>query len=159
MSFSALWAKIASSDSPSSTTASIGRPRTPPFWFSSSMAMRVMSITDRSLMAMVPERECKMPTRIGGPLGAGAGAGAAAAAPGPAADESRSLLVHQSATAAANRQRAPPAIAHRRHGAAGRPGGADGGGPRPVAGAGMTPGPLVDDAASSNAGVDGGGGG
>jgi hypothetical protein len=117
--------------------------------------MRVTSITDRSLIAIVPVRECKMPTRIGGPLGG------AAATPVPAVDESRSLLVHQVATAATNRQRAPPATAHRRHGEAGRLGGADGGGPRAVAitRAGMTPGPLVVDVGKSNGGVGGGGGG
>src|SRR5438552_1782907 len=67
MSFSALRANVGQSEAPSSTTASTWRPKTPPLEFSSSMANKVASITDFSLMAMLPVREWRTPTLRGCP--------------------------------------------------------------------------------------------
>ena len=46
----------------STTTASSFLPSTPPFLFCSSMSMSTTSFSVVSLMAMVPESECRMPT-------------------------------------------------------------------------------------------------
>ena len=48
----------------STTTASSFLPSTPPFLFCSSMSMSITSFSVVSLMAMVPESECRMPTLI-----------------------------------------------------------------------------------------------
>ena len=67
----------------STTTGSSLRPSTPPFSLISSIVMSATSLSDVSLMAMVPESECRMPTLIG-PVSAlvalSSGAGAAAGA-------------------------------------------------------------------------------
>jgi len=64
ISFSAPAAKLGQSDFPSITTVSICRPNKPPEAFISSIASNVESTTERSLIAMVPVRECSMPTLI-----------------------------------------------------------------------------------------------
>src|ERR1700744_998402 len=46
----------------STTTASSFLPRRPPFLFCSSMSMRTVSLSVVSLMAIVPESECRTPT-------------------------------------------------------------------------------------------------
>ena len=46
----------------STTTASSFLPSTPPFLFCSSMSISITSFSVVSLMAMVPESECRMPT-------------------------------------------------------------------------------------------------
>ena len=43
-------------------TASSFRPSRPPFLFWSAISMRTVSLSTDSLMAMVPDRECRMPT-------------------------------------------------------------------------------------------------
>ena len=48
----------------STTTASSFLPSTPPFLFCSSMSISITSFSVVSLMAMVPESECRMPTLI-----------------------------------------------------------------------------------------------
>ena len=49
----------------STTTASSFRPSTPPFLFCSSISISMTSFSVVSLIAMVPESECRMPTLIG----------------------------------------------------------------------------------------------
>jgi hypothetical protein len=71
----------------STTTGSSLRPSTPPASFSSSMAIRATSFSEVSLMAMVPDSECRMPTLMGPVSEASAWAGAGAVAvPGAGAD-------------------------------------------------------------------------
>ena len=48
----------------STTTASSFLPSSPPFLFCSSMSISMTSFSVVSLMAMVPESECRMPTLI-----------------------------------------------------------------------------------------------
>src|SRR5215475_1551021 len=48
-------------DAGSTTTASSFLPSTPPFLFCSSMSISMTSFSVVSLMAMVPESECRMP--------------------------------------------------------------------------------------------------
>jgi len=67
ISASAWRAKVGQSDAPSRVTASMRRPSTPPPALISSMASCVAAATLRSLMAIVPLGECRMPTRTGGP--------------------------------------------------------------------------------------------
>src|SRR5271167_4559379 len=50
----------------STTTASSLRPSTPPFLFCSSISMSMTSFNVVSLIAIVPESECRMPILIGG---------------------------------------------------------------------------------------------
>jgi hypothetical protein len=52
------------SDAGSTTTASSLRPRRPPFLFCSSIIIRTVSFSVVSLMAIVPDRECRTPTLI-----------------------------------------------------------------------------------------------
>src|SRR3954447_229162 len=54
-------------DAGSTTTASSLRPRTPPFLFCSSISISMTSLRVVSLIAIVPDSECKMPTLIGAP--------------------------------------------------------------------------------------------
>src|SRR6516164_4132142 len=49
-------------EAPSTTTGSICFPRTPPFLFISSKANNTMSRNDVSLIAIVPDNECRTPT-------------------------------------------------------------------------------------------------
>ena len=53
------------SDAGSTTTGSSLRPNKPPFSLISSIVINATSFSDVSLMAMVPDRECRMPTLIG----------------------------------------------------------------------------------------------
>ena len=62
MSFWAFSAKVGQSEAPSSTTGSSFLPSTPPAALTSSMASSSASRTVTSLMAIVPLRECRMPT-------------------------------------------------------------------------------------------------
>src|SRR5579862_3285576 len=54
----------------STTTASSLRPITPPFLFCSSISISMTSFNGDSLIAIVPESECRMPTLIGPVSGA-----------------------------------------------------------------------------------------
>ena len=63
----------------STTTGSSLRPSRPPCALISSMVISATSLSDVSLMAIVPESECRMPTLIG-PVSSALAAGAAAAA-------------------------------------------------------------------------------
>ena len=65
-------------DAGSTTTGWILRPRTPPFALISSMVIRATSFSEVSLMAIVPESECRMPTLIGSAARLGAAAPRAA---------------------------------------------------------------------------------
>ena len=49
----------------STTTGSSLRPRTPPASLISSIVMSATSLSDVSLMAIVPESECRMPILMG----------------------------------------------------------------------------------------------
>src|ERR1700722_9591391 len=49
----------------STTTASSLRPSTPPFLFCCSISMSITSLSVVSLIAMVPDSECRMPTLMG----------------------------------------------------------------------------------------------
>ena len=64
----------------STTTASNLRPSTPPLAFCCSISMSMTSFSVVSLIAMVPESECRMPTLIG-PVCAAAGENAALTPP------------------------------------------------------------------------------
>jgi len=66
-------------DAGSTTTGSSLRLSTPPAALIFSMVMRATSLSDVSLMAIVPERECKIPTLIGPELSLGFAAGVATA--------------------------------------------------------------------------------
>src|SRR4028119_825986 len=68
-SFSALVLKVGQSEAPSSTTASIFLPSTPPFSLISSIAIIVASFAETSLIAIVPVSECKIPTLTVSPVG------------------------------------------------------------------------------------------
>src|SRR5437868_8690792 len=57
-------AKSGQFDAGSTTTASSFLPRTPPFLFCSSMSINMTSFSVVSLIAIVPESECRMPTLI-----------------------------------------------------------------------------------------------
>ena len=74
-------AKSGQLDAGSTTTGSSFLPRTPPFALISSIVMRATSRSDVSLMAIVPESECRMPTLMVSPDGVGRRCAAAA---GPA---------------------------------------------------------------------------
>ena len=52
-------------DAGSTTTASSFRPSTPPFLFCSSISISMTSFRVVSLIAIVPDSECRMPTLIG----------------------------------------------------------------------------------------------
>ncbi len=73
----------------STTTASSLRPSTPPFLFCSSISISMTSFSVVSLMAMVPDRLCRMPILIGSDWAWAAGAAPArpataiAASPAP----------------------------------------------------------------------------
>ena len=54
-------------DAGSTTTASSLRPSTPPFLFCSSISISMTSLRVVSLIAIVPDSECRMPTLIGAP--------------------------------------------------------------------------------------------
>ena len=58
---------------------------TPPFSLISSMVISATSLSDVSLMAIVPDSEWRMPTLMGPLSSAGAAAARAAGAAGPAA--------------------------------------------------------------------------
>ena len=58
-------AKSGQFDAGSTTTASSFLPSSPPFLFCSSIIIRTVSFSVVSLMAIVPESECRMPTLIG----------------------------------------------------------------------------------------------
>ncbi len=60
----------------STTTGSSLRPSSPPLAFCSAISISMTSLSVVSLIAMVPESECRMPTLMGAPV---SGAGAAAA--------------------------------------------------------------------------------
>jgi len=64
MSFSAFSLKKRTSDLGSSTIGSIFLPRTPPLALISSIASNSALCNDRSMIAIVPLRECRMPTLI-----------------------------------------------------------------------------------------------
>ena len=64
----------------STTTASSLRPSTPPLAFCCSISISMTSFSVVSLIAMVPESECRMPTLIG-PVCAAAGENAALTPP------------------------------------------------------------------------------
>src|SRR6202011_5626852 len=53
------------SDAGSTTTGSICRPMTPPFLLISSIVIKATSLSDVSEIAMVPDREWRIPTLIG----------------------------------------------------------------------------------------------
>ncbi len=53
-------------DAGSTTTASSLRPSRPPFLFWASISIRTVSLSVVSLIAMVPDSECRTPTLIGG---------------------------------------------------------------------------------------------
>src|ERR1700676_4964704 len=55
-------AKSGQSDAGSTTTASSFLPRRPPFLFCSSISMRTVSLSVVSLIAIVPDSECRTPT-------------------------------------------------------------------------------------------------
>src|SRR5450432_4601370 len=81
MSWRAFSAKSGQFDAGSTTTASSFLPSTPPFEFISSIVMSATSRRDVSLMAIVPEREWRIPILMVSPPPAAAdtaGAGAAA---------------------------------------------------------------------------------
>ena len=65
----------------STTTASSLRPSTPPLAFCCSISISMTSFSVVSLIAMVPESECRMPTLIGAGLCAAAGENAALTPP------------------------------------------------------------------------------
>src|SRR5215216_5127124 len=67
-------------DAGSMTTGSSLRPRTPPAALISSIVIRAASLSDVSLIAMVPDSECRIPTLIGPESLALAGDGAAGVA-------------------------------------------------------------------------------
>ena len=71
----------------STTTASSFLPSTPPFLFCSSMSMSITSFSVVSLMAMVPESECRMPTLIVSSARAGSAAESPRARPAAAASQ------------------------------------------------------------------------
>ena len=58
-------AKSGQFDAGSTTTASSFRPSRPPFLFCSAIIISTVSFSVVSLMAIVPESECRMPTLIG----------------------------------------------------------------------------------------------
>jgi Predicted membrane protein len=64
ISFRAFSANVGQSDAPSSMTGTIFLPSTPPFALISSIASSSASLTDTSLIAIVPLSECRMPTLI-----------------------------------------------------------------------------------------------
>src|ERR1700674_2858516 len=65
MSWRAFSANSGQLEAGSTTTASSGRPITPPLPLISSKVMRAVFFTAVSLMAMVPDSECSTPTLIG----------------------------------------------------------------------------------------------
>src|SRR5689334_20034181 len=67
ISFWAFSANVGQSEAPSSTTGSSFLPSTPPAALTSSMASSSESRTVTSLMAIVPLRECRMPTLMVSP--------------------------------------------------------------------------------------------
>ena len=62
MSSRAFSAKSGQFEAGSTTTASSFLPRSPPFLFCSSISMSMTSFSVVSLIAMVPDRECRTPT-------------------------------------------------------------------------------------------------
>ncbi len=62
----------------STTTGSSCRPMMPPFLFCSAISISMTSLSGASLIAMVPDSECNMPTLIG-PVSGAAGAAFACA--------------------------------------------------------------------------------
>ncbi len=66
----------------STTTASSLRPITPPFLFCSSISISITSLSGASLIAIVPDKECRMPTLIGPVSGAAVAAFAWDTTPG-----------------------------------------------------------------------------
>ena len=110
ISFFAFSANVGQSDAPSSTTASSFLPSTPPAALTSSIASSSASLTDTSLTAMVPLRECRIPTLIVPLVGAAALLGAFVALAAVVAAELLVVdllelleLLEQAATAAAAR--------------------------------------------------------
>ena len=57
-------AKSGQFEAGSTTTASSFRPSRPPFLFCSSIIIRIVSFSVVSLIAIVPDSECRMPTLI-----------------------------------------------------------------------------------------------
>ena len=57
--------EVCASERVSRTTASTGRPKTPPAWLTSSIAKSVASIADDPLTAIVPVSELRTPTLMG----------------------------------------------------------------------------------------------
>ena len=55
------------SEAGSTTTASTGLPSRPPLAFCSATIIRIVSFSVVSLMAIVPDSECRTPTLIGSP--------------------------------------------------------------------------------------------
>src|SRR4051794_40568942 len=68
ISFCAFSANVGQSDAPSSTTGTTFLPMTPPAALISSIAMSSEFLTVTSLMAIVPDSECRMPTLISPPV-------------------------------------------------------------------------------------------
>src|ERR1700680_4795493 len=64
MSSRAFSANFGQSEAGSTTTASSFLPSTPPFLFCSSMSISITSLSVVSLIAMVPDSECRMPILI-----------------------------------------------------------------------------------------------
>src|ERR1700722_15054457 len=64
MSSRAFSANLGQSEAGSTTTASSFLPSTPPFLFCSSISISITSLSVVSLIAMVPDSECKMPILI-----------------------------------------------------------------------------------------------
>src|SRR5690606_20929245 len=89
----ALSAKVTSSEAPSSTTGTTRRPSTPPAAFSSPIASSTASRTVTSLIAMVPESECSIPTLTASPVTPGPGGAQppASTAPAPASAAPRNV--------------------------------------------------------------------
>ncbi len=78
----------------STTTASSFLPSTPPFLFCSSISISITSFSVVSLMAMVPESECRMPTlMVSSAAFAGENAARPSTSPAVAASQRRRLSV------------------------------------------------------------------
>src|SRR5882757_5530286 len=75
MSFCAFSAKVGQSEAPSSITGWICLPRIPPLALIWSIASSSAFLTVTSLMAMVPDSDCRMPTLTLSPEGSGPGVG------------------------------------------------------------------------------------
>src|SRR5487761_1963364 len=102
----------------STTTASSGRPITPPFLFCSAISISITSFSGASLIAMVPESECRMPTLIGPVSGAAGAAFAGETSPGnaPSPAPSRPRSRRPKVKPSDDMQNSPPSCSHARRG-------------------------------------------